>query len=483
MIKKITMALTVFILALTLTGCNGNSLSDTEQVLEIKNSISFDLLEIENNITIPSSDIEGVTLTWVSSKPQYLDIDGTVTIPTASMGDQNVDLSVTIEFGTAVTTKVFHFTVIAPVVVIDTALNTDQTDALAMDFTYEDTDFIASGIGEVTLVSCIDGDTAIFTEGGANFTVRFLGVDTPESTYRFDPWGKAASMFTCDKLTNATTIVLEYDPATTRTEGNGRYLSWIWYDGRLLNLELIEQAFSGSKGVAGLKYENLFYTTEFTVQDKDRRIWGEDDPDYDYSLDGVQITIEELVTNQELYVGTKVVITGVVSRNLEGHPYLQVGDYAIYLYIGYTYTTKLVEGNEVTISGLTPTYHPDAETGSLQLTGFTREHITVISVGNVVEPEIIEVSEIDIYTLSKLITIENLTVTDIYVNDITGDFTVTAEDSSDNTISIRINSGTDALLLPELFTVGTIFDVTGPLGRYEGNYQVLLIYYDDVDFK
>ena len=339
MIKKIIMTLIVLVFAFTLSGCDDDSLTDTEQVLEIKESISFDIFEIEDDITIPVTDIEGATLTWTSSKPQYLDIDGTVTIPTESMGDQNVDLSVSITFGSAVTTKVFHFTVIAPEVVVDTTLNTDQTDALAMDFTYEDTNFIADGIGEVTLVSCIDGDTAIFTEGGANFTVRFLGIDTPESTYRFDPWGKAASMFTCDKLSNATTIVLEFDPATTRTEGNGRYLSWVWYDGRLLNLELVEQAFTGSKGLAGLKYEYLFYTTEFSVQDKDRRIWGEEDPDYDYSLEGIQITIEELVTNQELYIGQKVVITGIVSRNLEGHPYLQDGEYGIYLYIGYTYTT------------------------------------------------------------------------------------------------------------------------------------------------
>lgn len=483
MIKKIIIVLTVLVFAFVLSGCDDNSLTDTEQVLEIKDSISFDVLEIEDNIIIPVTDIEGATLTWISSKPQYLDIDGTVTIPTESMGNQNVDLSVTIEFGNAVTTKVFRFIVIAPEVIIDTELNTDQTDALAMNFNYEDTNFIADGIGEVILVNCIDGDTAIFTEGGANFTVRFLGIDTPESTYRFDPWGKAASMFTCDKLEHATTIVLEFDPATTRTEGNGRYLAWVWYDGRLLNLELVEEAFTGSKGLAGLKYEYLFYTTEFSVQDKDRRIWGEDDPDYDYSLEGVQITIEELVTNQEEYIGIKVVITGVVSRNLEGHPYLQDGEYGVYLYIGYTYTTKLVEGNEVTISGLTPTYHPDSETGALQLTGFTREHIEVISVGNEVVSEVINISEIDIYTVGKLVTVENITVTDVYITELTGDFTVTAQNTLGETITIRINFGTDELLIPELFTVGTTFDVTGPLGRYEGNYQVLLINYDDVDFK
>jgi DNA/RNA endonuclease YhcR with UshA esterase domain len=97
--------------------------------------------------------------------------------------------------------------------------------------------------------------------------------------------------------------------------------------------------------------------------------------------------------------------------------------------------------------------------------------------------EVINISEIDIYTLGKLITVENLTVTDVYITELTGDFTVTAQNTLGETITIRVNFGTDEFLIPELFTVGATFDVTGPLGRYEGNYQVLLINFEDVDLK
>jgi endonuclease YncB( thermonuclease family) len=92
---------------------------------------------------------------------------------------------------------------------VDTTLYTTFTDELVMDVDYASKNFITDGIGQVTLVSCTDGDTARFSNGSITFAVRFLAIDTPESTYKFDPWGKSASAFTCDKLTNATTFFFE----------------------------------------------------------------------------------------------------------------------------------------------------------------------------------------------------------------------------------------------------------------------------------
>ena len=147
---------------------------------------------------------------------------------------------------------------------IDTTLYTTYTDETIMDFTYEGKNFVTDGAGVVTLSRCTDGDTAQFSNGTMTFAVRFLGIDTPESTYRIDPWGKSASAYTCDKLENATEIVLESDGA--RMDGNGRYLAWVWYDGRLLNLELIEQAFSNARGTTDTKYEDVVYDAELKTQ-------------------------------------------------------------------------------------------------------------------------------------------------------------------------------------------------------------------------
>ena len=483
MIKKVSTLLILFSV-LVLVGCDGNTdtpeqpKSDVEIVYEVKDELTFDLLEITENINIPTTTNEDVTITWTSSAPQYLDITGTVTRPDFIVGDQTVSLTATITLNDAVAVASFNFTVLQ----LERTCITCFTDELSMDFSYENSDFIPNGIGEVDLVSCVDGDTAIFTEGTGTFSVRFLGINTPESTYKLEPWGKPASDFTCDKLTNAETIVLEYDAATTRTDGNERYLAWVWYDGRLLNLELIEESYTGSKGVGGLKYESMFYQAEFATQVLGERIWGEDDPTFDYSLDGVQITIEELVTNQEEYIGVKVVVRGIISRTLEGHPYIQSGGYGIYLFKGYDLTSGLAEGNEVIISGLNLTYYPDAETGAVQLTGFSRTNYTIESTGNVVAPTVLTIDELSRDSIGSLVQMNNLTVVSIYENINDDAFTVTAEDASGNIIKIRRDDGADSDITADLFTVGTEFSVVAPLSRYQSEYQLMVIHLEDVTF-
>ncbi len=362
---------------------------------------------------------------------------------------------------------------------VDTNLYTIYTDELVLDVDYSSNDFIDDGVGEVTLVSCTDGDTARFTTGGESFAVRFLGIDTPESTYRFDPWGKSASSFTCDKLTNASVIVLESDGEIT--DGNGRYLAWVWYDGRLLNLELIEQAYSVAKGAAGLKYEQTIYAAEFKTQPTKRRVWGEDDPDYDYSLEGTQVTIEELVTNQADYLGNKVVIQGIVTSSINGHPYIEQDGFGIYVYLGYEYTTKLVVGNEVRIESLTLTYYPDAETGNMQLVGFVRSNIELISEGNEVLPTAKEVKDLSVMDLGSFVKIEGLSVVSIYTSSNTGDHTISCVDSLENSIDIHIQSSVTRTEINNMFVIGEQVNVIAPLSRYMSTYQLELSNLDGVN--
>ena len=62
---------------------------------------------------------------------------------------------------------------------------------------------------EVTLDRCVDGDTAWFNVDGESTKVRFLYIDTPESTKEIEPYGKEASDYTKTQLTNAAKIELE----------------------------------------------------------------------------------------------------------------------------------------------------------------------------------------------------------------------------------------------------------------------------------
>lgn len=164
-------------------------------------------------------------------------------------------------------------------------LNINNLDRVTLDVDYKNKSFIDDGIGEVVLSRCVDGDTAYFYDRNSTtvteqIRVRFLGIDTPESTYTTDPWGKAASSFTANILNNATTIVLEAEGA--RTETYGRYLAWVWVDGKLLNLQLVQEAYSNSTASSNSKYFNIMLETAMLAKKTGRRFYGEIDPNYNY---------------------------------------------------------------------------------------------------------------------------------------------------------------------------------------------------------
>ena len=88
-------------------------------------------------------------------------------------------------------------------------LPTPVTDSLKLTADYAGQTFTApsdnnSAIGEVTLTSVTDGDTVNFVDGRVDAkttsenskALRFLGINTPESTARVEPWGVKASKFT-----------------------------------------------------------------------------------------------------------------------------------------------------------------------------------------------------------------------------------------------------------------------------------------------
>jgi endonuclease YncB( thermonuclease family) len=162
---------------------------------------------------------------------------------------------------------------------------TPFTDQTLLDLDYEGKSFLEDGIGAVTLTRCIDGDTARFSEdgGATDFSVRFLGIDTPEIGRNEEPWGRAASDFVCERLSNAFTIVLErnFEGPLRDTYGT-RYLAFVWYDGRLINLELIELSYAPAVGAITLKYGEQMQTAWYEAVANRKRIHGEEDPNFDY---------------------------------------------------------------------------------------------------------------------------------------------------------------------------------------------------------
>ena len=72
---------------------------------------------------------------------------------------------------------------------------------------------------EVSVHGFVDGDTTHFNvptsvvDTGI-LKARYLAINTPESTGKIEEWGKKASNFTREKLSGATSIIIESDNST-----------------------------------------------------------------------------------------------------------------------------------------------------------------------------------------------------------------------------------------------------------------------------
>ena len=220
---------------------------------------------------------------------------------------------------------------------------------------YAGHDFFKDGVGEVTLKSPIDGDTAHFySKVGDTTTVlkaRFYGIDTPESTGAIQPWGKAASNFTKEKLKHAAengTIVISspaQDYAEPQTDSTGsRYLSLVWINETkqnaplnelyLLNLWIVQEGLSWAKNVSAVpEYADVFQDAQNQAEKHKLYLWSdEDDPDYNYgqynetSLLDIKYEIAEFIEDQDhvnAFSGANVYFTGTVSGYADNSLYVQ----------------------------------------------------------------------------------------------------------------------------------------------------------------
>lgn len=160
-------------------------------------------------------------------------------------------------------------------------LTANYIDQVTIDFEYEGKDFTDDGVGVVTLVRSVDGDTAHFYDLSGDYVkVRFLGIDTPESTKEHEPWGKAASSFTASVLTSAKEIVLYQEEQ--KTDAYGRELAFVFADGVLMNLYVIQEAYSNSTLSSKSRYFEIFTKASIEVSKTGRRFWGELDPNFTY---------------------------------------------------------------------------------------------------------------------------------------------------------------------------------------------------------
>ena len=221
-----------------------------------------------------------------------------------------------------------------------------------------------------TVKTYVDGDTTHFIVHDSTFIdntlkARYLGIDTPESTGKIQPYGKKASKFTKEKLMSAESIIVESDstgwnPDTT----GGRYLVWVWYrtsstsDYRLLNLELLQNGLTATKNYSNLTYATYFSDACSQAMRQNLGCLGNlKDPDFWY--EGAQeITLKELRINPSEYDQSKVRFECTVGKIIVTSSYtVYVYDYdeetdityGFQVFLGFQPMSAFVEGNRISL--------------------------------------------------------------------------------------------------------------------------------------
>lgn len=363
--------------------------------------------------------------------------------------------------------------------------DTNYTDGLQLAVSYAGKSFITDGIGLVTVTTHTDADTTNFRDSvtGERFTVRYLGVDAPEATSKYDPWGIKAANFVRETLDGAESIILQAEG--TRTDGNGRYLAWVWYvkngKTRLLNLELVEQAYAWGSGAGSTQYGETFLIAAAETQLTGKRIYGEADPDYDYSTSGTPVEIGALLDDFESYVGKKVTVTGIITAKVGNSIYLEDENRGVYMYAGYVLTNELQIGHEVTIQGLVPAIYFQSK----QLSNYKIENMILLSTGNPVIINTIMANQVSSF-VGRVVRIEGLTVTQIQLSqsgNTTDAYTIVGTDINNNTVNIRVDDYTAKVVPSYTFSVGAQFSVTAPVTQFNSGYQLMLPGMGSIEFN
>ena len=198
---------------------------------------------------------------------------------------------------------------------------------------------------EVTMKMHIDGDTTHLyvpytVDANGYIKARYLAVNTPESTGKIEEWGKAASRFTEEKLTNAYKIIVESDDESWNFDGNGRYLVWVWYqpsegaEFRNLNIELLQEGLAVGSKASSTRYGDAAVKAIAQATTEKLYIFSNKvDPDFPYGA-AQSVTLKELRTNTAAYSGAKVSVEGVVTYNSNYTVYIEAYDAESDLYYG-----------------------------------------------------------------------------------------------------------------------------------------------------
>lgn len=411
---------------------------------------------------------------------------------------------------------------------IDTTVSQESVDyvsQLQLDFT---TDTVKQ---EVTVKAFIDGDTVHFhvpttVNSTGVLKARFLAVNTPESTGKIEEYGKKASNFTREKLSAATSIIVESENTMWNPDSTGdRYLVWVWYRTseteayRNLNLEILQNGLAIANSTSSNRYgETCMAALNQAKTEKLHLYSGQPDPDFYYG-DAIELTLLELRSNIEAYNGIKVAFNGIVTLNDNNTVYVESYDAqtdmycGISVYYGFGLSGEGLEilkvGNEVRIVGTVQYYEvggtyqiadvsyramkPDDPNNLQKLSDGNTPAYALTDAETFVNGEVAVTTEDNavMYPYAQLalgssLEMQGLTVTDVYTTDnadssSNGAMTLTCSvNGTPITVRTAVLRDADGALLTADTYLGKTITVKGIVDFYQGAYQIKVFSADGI---
>lgn len=135
--------------------------------------------------------------------------------------------------------------------------------------------------GTYQVIEFNDGDTIVVDMGGYSETIRFIGVDTPETHDPRKPiqcFGYAASEFTKNLIGDGP-VRLEADPTNSNRDRYDRLLRYIYNDdGVLVNGEIIRQGYGFAYTSFPFQHSQQFKDYERQARAQNLGLWNECKP-------------------------------------------------------------------------------------------------------------------------------------------------------------------------------------------------------------
>ncbi|MEX1376338.1 MAG: thermonuclease family protein [Eubacteriales bacterium] len=354
-------------------------------------------------------------------------------------------------------------------------ISDEVSEPILPDLDFADMTFFEDGYEIVQYESISDGDTAVFVLKDGTFTTRFLAIDTPEvnsAESGMEPWSVAAKEYVESILEGADEIILEREDASDIFDRYDRLLVWVWADGRLLNCMIAEQGLGKVNYIYG-DYKYVEYIKEIQEQTKSSgiKIWGEEDPSFDYSTEALQGDIA-FIRSQML--GRNVLAEGVVTNVIGTNAFIQDGSGAIYIYTNKVEFPELSPGNKVTVHGKILEYN-----GLIEISSIAENGIEILEQGIDIQPANITLDMMGESTEGMYVKIDNLTVTSIDYQIGQMGYNIYVSDGKVQGC-IRVDKYLKSYPEPEEFSVGDTFSVIGNVGQYQDMYQLMIGSAEDI---